>query len=75
MAKSNSFGMVKLLEIGQSNAAKLLEQKNVQRPFPLWGLRIFVLPIIKLGYESRILKPLEVRRNRKWRRRKSFKWK
>lgn len=52
MAKSNSFGMVKLLEIGQSNAAKLLEQKNVQRPFPLWGLRILALPVIKLGYES-----------------------
>ena len=31
MAKSNGFGIVKSLRIGQSNAAKFLEQKDVQR--------------------------------------------
>lgn len=31
MAKSNGFGIVKSLKIGQPNAAKLLDQKDVQR--------------------------------------------
>lgn len=31
MANSNGFGMVKSLRIGKSNAALLLEQKDVQR--------------------------------------------
>lgn len=31
MAKSNGFGIVKSLKIGQSNATKLPERKNAQR--------------------------------------------
>ena len=57
MAKSNGFGMVKSLEIGQSNATKPLEQRNAQRPFPLWGLRISEYFDYKIRVKSRILKP------------------